>query len=203
MFISLTPAVNDRSGRLALRLILRQTSSHTVSRQPRMHGVSAGRACLLDVRDNDAVVYVIYYSAPDRRVQSTVMSESVSLSLSLSLSLYVCLSAIISSELRVRSSPIFVHVTYGRGSVLLWRRSDDVIFAHKPRLLDVAAQLKRSAHAVLGLAINCAQYYQLQANGCTVTVRFRYGGRCPGQERMNFYIRGFEIRQKSSKYSNF
>ena len=50
--------------------------------------------------------------------------------------------------------PIFtkisVHVTYGRGWVLLWRRSDasctsgfvdDVMFAHKPRLLDVAAQL--------------------------------------------------------------
>ena len=44
----------------------------------------------------------------------------------------------------------FVHVTYGRGSVLLWRRSDtlrisgfvdDVIFAHMPRLLDVAARL--------------------------------------------------------------
>ena len=34
---------------------------------------------------------------------------------------------------------------------------DDVIFAHKPKLLDVAAQLKRSAHAALGLAINCAQ----------------------------------------------
>jgi len=34
---------------------------------------------------------------------------------------------------------------------------DDVIFAHKPRLLDVAAQLKRSAHAALGLAINFAQ----------------------------------------------
>jgi len=41
----------------------------------------------------------------------------------------------------------FVHVTYGRGSVLLWWRSDtlriygftdDVIFARKPRLLDVA-----------------------------------------------------------------
>ena len=29
---------------------------------------------------------------------------------------------------------------------------DDVIFAHKPRLFDVAAQLKRSAHAALGLA---------------------------------------------------
>ena len=33
---------------------------------------------------------------------------------------------------------------------------DDVIFAHEPRLLDVTAQLKRSAHAALGLAINCA-----------------------------------------------
>jgi len=170
-----------------------------------MHGVSAGRACLLDVRDNDAVVYVVYYSASDRGVQSTVMSASVCLSvcLSVSLSLSLCLSAIISSELHVRSSPIFVHVIYGRGSVLLWRRSDDVIFAHKPRLFDVAAQLKRSAHAVFGLAINCAQYYQLQANGCTVRVRFRYGDRCPGQERMYFYIRRFEIRQKSSKYSDF
>jgi len=61
---------------------------------------------------------------------------------------------------------IFAYVTYGRGSVLLWRRSDTlctsgfmdyVIFADKPRLLDVAAQLKRSAHAALGLAVNCAQ----------------------------------------------
>jgi len=59
-------------------------------------------------------------------------------------------------------------VTYGSGLVLLWRHSDmlctsgfmdDVIFAHKPslpRLLNVAAQLKGSAHAALGLAINCA-----------------------------------------------
>jgi len=60
----------------------------------------------------------------------------------------------------------FAHVTCGRGSVLLWRRSDtlcasgfmdDVKLAHKPTLLDVAAQLQRSAHAALGLAINCAQ----------------------------------------------
>jgi len=58
---------------------------------------------------------------------------------------------------------IFVHVTYGRGPV---RRSDtlctsgfmdDVIFAHKPKLLDVAAQLKRSAYAALGLAVKGAQ----------------------------------------------
>jgi len=62
---------------------------------------------------------------------------------------------------------IFVHVTYGRGSIFLLRRShtlctsgfvDDFIFARKPRLLDVAAQLKRNAHATLGLAISCAQY---------------------------------------------
>jgi len=75
----------------------------------------------------------------------------------------VCLSVIISSELHVQSSPIFVHVTYGSGSVLVWQHSDmlytsgfmdDVIFAHKPRLFNVAAQLKRSTHAVLGLAIN-------------------------------------------------
>ena len=54
---------------------------------------------------------------------------------------------------------------HGHGLVLLWQRSDtlhtsgfidDVIFAHKPRLLDLAAQLKRSAHAALGLAIKRA-----------------------------------------------
>jgi len=43
------------------------------------------------------------------------------------------------------------------------------IFAHKLRLLDVAAQLERSARVALGLAINCAQQYQLQANGRTPT----------------------------------
>jgi len=34
---------------------------------------------------------------------------------------------------------------------------DNGMFAHKPRLLDVAAQLKRGAHAALDLAISCAQ----------------------------------------------
>ena len=74
---------------------------------------------------------------------------------------FVCLSAIISDQTK-----LFVHVTYGRGSVLLWQHSDtlctsgfmdDAIFAHKPRLLGVAAQLKHSAHAALGVAINYAQ----------------------------------------------
>ena len=51
----------------------------------------------------------------------------------------VCLSTSISQELHVRSSPIFLLVTYVRGSVLLWRRCDsyalpvldDVIFAYR------------------------------------------------------------------------
>jgi len=81
-----------------------------------------------------------------------------------SVCLCVCPFAIISSELHIQSS--LISYAYGRGSVLLSRRSDtlrtsdftdDVIFAHKPRLPDVAAQLKRSAHAGLGLAINCSQ----------------------------------------------
>jgi len=51
---------------------------------------------------------------------------------------------------------IFVHVTYGRGSVLPWRRSDtlrisgfvdDVMVAYNLRLLDVAARLRqRGSH---------------------------------------------------------
>jgi len=87
--------------------------------------------------------------------------------MSVSVSLCVCLSAIISSELHVLSlQKKFVHVIYGRISILLWRRSDklctsgfmdDVMFVYKPRLLDIADQLKRSAHAALGLAIGCAQ----------------------------------------------
>ena len=93
----------------------------------------------------------------------------------LSVSVCVCLSVIISLELHVRSSPKFLNfmrVSYGRGSVLIpsspliWRHNDtlhissfmdDVILAHKPRLLHVATQHKCSAHAALGLAIYCTQ----------------------------------------------
>jgi len=91
------------------------------------------------------------------------MSMCVCVCVCVSVCVCVCLFVIISSELHVRSSTNFVLVAYGRGSVLLWRRSDtlctygcmyDVIFAHKPRFLDVAVQLKRSARAALGLAIN-------------------------------------------------
>ena len=54
-----------------------------------------------------------------------------------------------------------LHKIFARSSsgvvVIVLRFVDDVIFSRKPRLLDVAAQLKRSAHTALGLAINCAQ----------------------------------------------
>jgi len=94
------------------------------------------------------------YSAPD---------SGANVSVCLCRSVCVCLSMIMSLELHVHSSQIFVHVTYDHGSVLLWRRSDmlrisgfvdDVICAHKPRLLSVATQLRHSSHAALGLVIN-------------------------------------------------
>ena len=74
----------------------------------------------------------------------------MTVSVCVSVSVCACLYASISLEIRVRSLPIFVHVTYGRGSVLIWRRCDmlctsgfidDVIIAHEPRQLNVAAQL--------------------------------------------------------------
>ena len=72
------------------------------------------------------------------------------------------LSAIISLELHVRSSPDFLCMLYmDCGSVLLWQRSDalrisgftdDAMFAHKLRLLDVAARLRQwGSHAAFGL----------------------------------------------------
>jgi len=83
------------------------------------------------------------------------------------MSVSVCLSVCVCPRSYLRNytsdlRQISVHVTYGRGSVLLGRRSgtlrtsgfmDDVIFARKLRLLDVAATLRqRGSHAVLGLA---------------------------------------------------
>jgi len=80
----------------------------------------------------------------------------------MSVSVCVCLSPRDHILGTTRTRPIFTkfftRVTYGRGSVLHWRRSDmlctsgfmdDVIFAHKPRLLDVVAKLKSSARAAL------------------------------------------------------
>jgi len=77
------------------------------------------------------------YSAPDK--EAGYCDEHV-------LSVCVCLSVHdhICRTTRPTFTEIFVHVTCGRGSDLLWRRSDmlctfgftgDAIFAHKPRLL--------------------------------------------------------------------
>jgi len=82
------------------------------------------------------------------------------------MSVSVCLSAIISSELNVRSSPIFLFLLSmaaarsSSGGVLICCVLPVLCMtscAHKPWFLDVVAQLKRSAHAALGLAINCVQ----------------------------------------------
>ena len=86
------------------------------------------------------------------------------------MSVSVCLSVFFSlrSYLRNYTSDVhqFLCVLLGRGSVFIWRRNDmlctsgfmdDVMFAQKPMLLDVAAHVKHSAHAALGLAINCAR----------------------------------------------
>ena len=99
-------------------------------------------------------------------------NRSIVMSVSVCVRVCVCVCVCLSGRdhifgtTRLIFTKIFVRVTYGRGSFLIWRRNDtlctssfmdDVIFVHKSRLLDVAAQLKRSAHAAFGLAVNCAQ----------------------------------------------
>ena len=92
------------------------------------------------------------YSTPIGE-QSIVMSVSECVS--------VCLSVHdhIFGIIRPIFSKFLMHVAYGRCSILFWWRSDtlctssfmdDVIFARKPVLLDVAAV--RLTHAALGLA---------------------------------------------------
>jgi len=105
------------------------------------------------------------YSAPDKGAE--YCDERVCLC--------VCVFACPRSCLRNYTSDLhqfFVHVTCGRGSVVLWRRSDTlctsgfmdyVTFARTPWLLVIADQPKRSAHAALGLAIN----YVRNNNSCS------------------------------------
>jgi len=87
------------------------------------------------------------------------------------MSVSVCLSLCVFSSVRdhvfgttrpITTKFFLCTLHLGRGSVLLWQGSDtlrisgvmdDVIFAHKLRLVDVAARLRqRGSHAGLGLA---------------------------------------------------
>ena len=103
------------------------------------------------------LVPCMFYPAP-------IGQRSIVMSVSVCLSVCVCLSVRyrIFGTTRPIFSKFFLHVTDGCVSVLLRRCSDTlcafVMSAHKPRLLDVAAQLKHSVHAVLGLATKCAQF---------------------------------------------
>jgi len=96
--------------------------------------------------------------------------QSIVMSVSVFLCLCVCLS--VGDHIFGTTRPIFTNILCMLPMAVappppLWQRSDDmlctsgfmddVIFAHKPRLFDVAAHPKRSAYAVLGLATNCAQ----------------------------------------------
>jgi len=83
------------------------------------------------------------------------------------MSVSVCLSVCLSVRYRIfgTTSPIFSHfflhvlpmavARFSSGGVVI---CTSVMFAHKLSLLDVAAQLKRSARAALGFVINCAQF---------------------------------------------
>jgi len=91
-----------------------------------------------------SIVTASHYSASDRGAE--YCDERVC----------VCfLFTIISSEPHVRSSPNFVCLlpmavarSSSVGVVIHYVLPDDVIFAHKPRLLDVSTQLKHSAHII-------------------------------------------------------
>ena len=93
------------------------------------------------------------YSAPDRGAEYiNYCDERVRC---LSVCVCVCVRVFVCPRSYILDSTsdlhqIFVRVTSGHISVVLWRRSDtlctsgfmdDFIFAHKPRLLDVVAQL--------------------------------------------------------------
>ena len=116
------------------------------------------------------VVEVIHRSPRHRRIRYIVSQQL----------LCVCVFVCPRSHLRNYTSDlhqIFIHVM--RGSVLLWRPSDtlctsgfidDVIFARKPRLLVIAAQLRRSAHSALGLAVRSNTTAGQRTHGTTIWV---------------------------------
>jgi len=86
--------------------------------------------------------------------------RSISVPVSICL-LSVCLSASISPELHVRSSPNFMHVIYVRSSVLLWGRCDKlrtsgfmdgVMFVHRPNGQATQWWLNKEQHGFITVA---------------------------------------------------
>jgi len=127
--------------------------------------------------------FIIIYSGPDRGAEYG--DERVCLYLSVCVC--VCVSLSVRDHIFGTAPPIFtiflctLPVAVARsssGGELMYLCTlctsgfmDDVIFAHKPKLLDVAAKLTRCAHAALGLAINCRptearDYFSGAYNNC-------------------------------------
>jgi len=101
---------------------------------------------IVDTQQHTVQFLGIHYSA-------TIGQRSIAMSVPVCVCVFVCPR----SYLRNYTSDlhqIFVHITYGGVDMLCTSGfMDDLIFAHKPRLLDLAAQMKRSAHA----ALDCVQ----------------------------------------------
>ena len=92
---------------------------------------------------------------------------SVSVCMYVCLSVYVCVCLSVRDHIFGTTRPIFTNFTCmlpvavarsSSGGVVICRVLPvlryDVMSAHNPRRFDVAAQLRRSSHAALGLAIN-------------------------------------------------
>jgi len=104
-------------------------------------------------------VNISIYSAPDRAAQ--YCDERVCLSLSLSPCFFSVRDHIFGPT-RPIFTKFFLRVPRSSSGGVVIRYAlpvfiDDVIFAHKPRLLDVDDQLKCRAHAALVLATKYAQ----------------------------------------------
>jgi len=139
------------------------TNHHRRVRQTRSLSVAAcSPHAPVTTQHSIAITYSSFVTPPRKGERSIVMSVSVC----------QCVFVCPRSYLRIYTSDLHRNLS----ACYLWpwlsplRAGSDtviryvllvlcmtIINAHKPRLLDVAAQLKRSAHATLGLAINCAQ----------------------------------------------
>ena len=103
---------------------------------------------------------------PVINISESLIFQNVQILLSISLLLYpsrgveycdsmsVCVCLSVRDHIFGTTHPIFPSFLL-HSDMLCTSGFMDVIFAHKPRLLNVTTQLKRSAHAALGLAINC------------------------------------------------